>query len=765
MRRFILHFAANVVITALGAASGTEGLVTLTMVERVGAAREGEWITIGVPLPKGKVKSSNQLVLLREGKPILAEILPVNRWWDDGSLRWVHMIFRGDCPAKGEASVTLGLGGKPPQPEQAVKLTEKSERFVVDTGPIVFEVRKKGFNVIDTAAIGGQRIVVSHNRGLGLQVKETEYLASLDPTVKVVLEEKGPLHAVLHATGSFKNKGGEKMFDFDCRIYAYAGSPEVRLVVSLINRQGMDPDYIPLRGYFLEMPTTIRQGGCVFGTEDGRAREASLLANSEAYVYQRSSTEHVFGGALQGKGGGKQTKPDTIGWGALSDTTKGLGAGVRWFWQLHPKSVEVTRDGIVRVGLYPPRYSEPLKVYTGVARTHEVRLYFHEGAADGKRLHSVFAGLQKPLRPFAPPRWFCRDTQGLGDYCEAGGPELYGPFADNVQRFDEAFELANRRCQAFRDKRTVRGVETDSYGYLGYGDGVHHVWSPNVNAPENIAWDGNYYGYPHMMCIQFLRTGNREYFDNFEAHALHVADVHTVHYTERTNLIGGCRYCPPTDHVRIDPTDWTDYKTARVYVSDLFNHHKVAGVIDRWYFLRDHRSRDVAEMVLDYCHEWTYGDNDYGQPRGPGMVMEFCYQGYMLTGDTKWIRRAANVLRVHKGRELNLSFQAGIFLEGMRRYYEMSGDQEAFDYIRESVDRLITTGRKGGVTAQAHSFMYLRTEDRKYLDAAVDNLPKDGQFGNPWKDYALSMRNAAMCVGDLYHAAQRLSQSPGATPF
>lgn len=22
--------------------------------------------------------------------------------------------------------------------------------------------------------------------------------------------------------------------------------------------------------------------------------------------------------------------------------------------------------------------------------------------------------------------------------------------------------------------------------------------------PENIAWAGNYYGYPHMMCIQFI---------------------------------------------------------------------------------------------------------------------------------------------------------------------------------------------------------------------------------------------------------------------
>ena len=62
------------------------------MEEQVGLDREDEWVTMGVPLPKGKVSSTDQLAVLRDGKPIYAEILPVNRWWDDGSLRWVHII-------------------------------------------------------------------------------------------------------------------------------------------------------------------------------------------------------------------------------------------------------------------------------------------------------------------------------------------------------------------------------------------------------------------------------------------------------------------------------------------------------------------------------------------------------------------------------------------------------------------------------------------------------------------------------------------------
>lgn len=732
---------------------GQQELVTLTMTERANVARHGEWVTIGIPLPKGAVKSTDTLCLVQNGATIPAEILPVSRWPGDGSLRWVHLVFQSDCPAGGTSRVTVACAPVAAI-QKRVDVKDAADRFVVSTGPLAFEVRKHGFNLIDKATAGAERLIDGHARGLGVRVEGEEYLAVHDRDVCVTLEDNGPLHVVLRAAGSLKNAAAEKV-DFDCRLIAYAGCAEVKIVVTLVNRQGGTAEFIPLEAFFLELPTTVQQGKCLFGTETGELIEGSLVDRTEAYVYQSSSDEHVFGGAVKGSGGGKQSKPNTLGWAALSDGSRTVAAGVRWFWQLHPKSIELSAECLLRVGLYPQRHPKPLNVYSGVARTHELRLSFDAGPEDGRRLKSCFAALQKPLRPFAPPKWYCRDTRALGDYCEAGGEELYGPFAGQVKRFDEAFEQANRRCQAFRDRRRIKSVETDSYGLLNYGDGVHHVWTSGVDVPENVAWDGNYYGYPHMMCVQFLRTGNLEYFDNFAAHALHVGDVHTVHHAERSELIGGCRYCPPTDHVRIDPTNWSDYRTAKVYVSDLFNHHKVAGVIDRWYLLRDHRCRDVAEMVLDYCYRWKYGDNDYGQPRGPGMILDFCYQGYLLTGDEKWIRRAANVLRVHKGRPLKLSFQAGIFLEGMRKYYEISGDEEAFDYIKQSIERLIAENRGGGTTAQAHSFMYLKTREKKYLEAALANLPQSGNFGNPWKDYALSMRNAAMCIGDLHRAASR----------
>ncbi len=734
-----------------------EALVTLTMTERAGVERKGEVVTFGLPLPKGKVKSAGRLSLTSAGRAIPAEIIPVTRWCDDGSLRWVHLIFPADCPAKAARKLTLALGDAPPPPARTLRATEQADRIVIDTGAVRLAVRKSSFNLIDSASAGGAETIRPHRRGLGVKVGGVEYLAGLDAGAKVRLEEASGFRAVVRASGAFRNAAGERKFDFDCRLYAYAGSGNVRVVVTVLNRQGKLAQPMPLEACFIDLPTTVRAGSCLFGSEDG-IKSARLAGDGEAFLYQPAADRHVFGGAVEGAGKGKSTKTCATGWGGLTDGEAGLAAGVKWFWQLFPKSVEVNADGLLRVGLYPARHGRAIDIYPGVARTHEVTLAF--GPGEAKTLRGVFAALQRPLRPFAPPKWYCRDTRCFGELCEAGGKELYGEFAPAVKRFDEAFEQANRRCQAFRDLRVKKGVRTESYGFLGYGDGVHWVWTPNVDVPENICWDGNYYGYPHMMCTQFLRTGKLEYFDNFEAHALHVADVHTVHYAaERKHLLGACRYCPPTDHVRIDPANGKDYKTARVYVSNTFNHHKVAGVIDRWYFLRDHRCRDVADMVLGYVHRYRAADNDYGQPRGPGTVMSFCADACALYGrKDKWVKRAANVLRLHKGRKLKLSFQAGIFLAGLRRYHEISGDPEALAYIKDSCDRILAAKRGGGNPCAAMTFLYRKTGQRKYLDAALKALPTSSRFSNPWKDFALSMHNAHLAIGDLHHIARRQGQ-------
>lgn len=140
--------AVNLVLALLASALAPVGasadtnrdIVTLTMTERAGVERRAEWITIGVPLPKDLVKSTDELYLRQNGRTVPCEVLAVNKWWDDGTLRWVHLIFQSDCPANGKALITLAGASAAPPPKDLVTVTDKPDRFVVDTGAINFEV-------------------------------------------------------------------------------------------------------------------------------------------------------------------------------------------------------------------------------------------------------------------------------------------------------------------------------------------------------------------------------------------------------------------------------------------------------------------------------------------------------------------------------------------------------------------------------------------------------------------------------------------------
>lgn len=732
------------------AASGTgraDELVTLTMQERLGLARVAEPVTIGVPLPQGAVKSATDLVVLSGGKAIPAEIRPIVKW-PDGSIRWVHLYFVADCPATGQAAVALATG-TPADSASRLVVDDAAEAITVNTGPLKFVVRKKGFNLIDSAQINGQPVISPHRRGAVLLDGDREYSAANDGDVKVVVEELGPMHAVILATGAHVS-AGEKKLDFVCRIYAYSGSPVVRITYTFIMAQGSKiDDFIDLKSLHLEFPTVIRGGKATLGNE-GAPITGKLKADDEAFVMASDSDTIQFGGAVSGSSKGKSNRPRRIGWANISDSKAGLAAGVRWFWQMHPKSVEVTGGGVVRVGLLPARANRSEKIFSGVARTHYVQLVFNDGSRD---LAGDFAGLEDPLRPFAPARWYCRDTRAMGNLVEAD-LDLYKPeYRPIVAGWDKAFEANFAQFDKMMDGRKAGGDFRDDYGLLAWGDNFHYT--KNATWGKMHEWNGNYYGYPHMMAVQFVRTGERAYFDRFDAHALHVADVHTVHYDPVGMRTGASRYCPPGDHVRYDrPPDYP------VYIHTTWAHFKSEELFSRWYFTGDHRMLDVIAKHRRLVLEYKEHDRAETQPRGPGHLMITLAKFYEHTLDAVFLARCKEVFEKNldtraQGARGEPNFQQGMQLEGARRYYEISGDPRVLDYLKRWAGIFIETRSRQHTAAQAFGLLYARTGEPKYLELALrcirrtapDPKADDALNADPTltfskeKDFALTMRN------------------------
>ena len=737
-----------VTVLCLSSSASARDLVKLTMRERVGLARKDEPITIGVPLPEGLVKSVGELTLKRaDGRDILAEVRPVVMW-KDGSLRWVHLYFMGDCPASGKASVTL-VQARAPAGQWKLRVQDRAEAITVVTGPLKFVVRKKGFNLIDSAWVdssgrgafdAAHQVIAPHTRGGVLVEGNTEFTTASDPDVKVVVEESGPLHVVIKATGAHKNAdASEKRLDFVARIYAYNNSPVVRLTYTFIMAQGSKRnDHISLTSLNVELPTTVKAGQVLFGAETEEGPKAGkLAADEEAFVYVSDSDTITYGGAVSGSSQGKSIKSKRIGWADLSDGSIGLAAGVRWFWQMHPKSVELFGDGVVRIGLYPGRHGKAEEIYSGVARTHYLQLVFHE-ATDAARLAGQFAGMEDPLRPFAPTRWYCQDTWSFGKVVNADLNEYELQFREAVKNWDACFDAQYQKFNRLMDGRRRAGMLRDDYGLLVWGDNFH--WALSRGGRRRPQWNGNYYGYPHMMALHFIRTGKLGYFDHFESHALHVADVHTAHYDPEQHWVGASRYCPPVEHVRIDS------ERAPVYISHTFYHHKAEGIFARWYFLADHRMLDVLDEIGNHILTYKEGDRR-SQPRGSGNIMieiaKFVEHTAGTPAQKQWLERGREVLEKVKypyAKERRPGgYQTGLLVEGQMRFYENTGDAVAMESLTAWGERFKQHKPADGFTAYLGGFMYARTGDREFLDLGVRALSRKYDAGKE-KDFASAMR-------------------------
>ncbi|MGQ9663448.1 MAG: RIFT barrel domain-containing protein [Kiritimatiellia bacterium] len=101
MRNTVIEYCCLLFGLAVISTSGLE--VKLTVEERLGLARRNEPVTSGVPLPKGAVKDTTALRLLDEnGKVVPVQFGVANRWWDDGSIKWLHVDFQPSVPANGK---------------------------------------------------------------------------------------------------------------------------------------------------------------------------------------------------------------------------------------------------------------------------------------------------------------------------------------------------------------------------------------------------------------------------------------------------------------------------------------------------------------------------------------------------------------------------------------------------------------------------------------------------------------------------------------
>jgi hypothetical protein len=383
-------------------APAQEGRVALLLPRGMPLAGQTYPVQTGVPFPKGALWNAEQVRVVDGGGRVVPSGVTVRSKWGSGdaSVRWLGVDFQASTA---RSSWMAGGGGKDGKDvkdggyflefgpkvnagkgNEKVLVTETANGVMVDTGAVSFEVKRKGFNVIDQVKMKG-RPAVESGVGRGLYLVDHEgavYRAANDPDVKVTVEEKNDLRVVVRAEGWYVKDGtrGEKMAftlptdrlcRFVTRIEAYAGKPYVRVQSTWINT--FDTFSVRLRDLGISLPFKGAKEA-MFGVEGGQAQKAEVSEGGVRLV-QHLHDQFVV---ENGKGGEIAKGKQSAGWVVAQGASGGLAVSHRDTWQRFPKEIEVLADE-VRLHVWPAHGREHAEIKP-MAWDQLHRLWFaHQG--------------------------------------------------------------------------------------------------------------------------------------------------------------------------------------------------------------------------------------------------------------------------------------------------------------------------------------------------------------------------------------------------
>ncbi|MBA2893842.1 Tat pathway signal sequence domain protein [Nonomuraea soli] len=443
--------------------------VNLTWLEgKPGTAAVSTW---GTPWPKATV-TKEQTFALSDGTPV--QSWPI-AYWPDGSVKWTAHAIAPTTPAE---SYTL-VAGAAAAPATPVTVKDEKNHVDVDTGVIRARIRKSGSELVSQVWRGdveiarkGQLVNIKQNKIEHDTVERDEFLSNVQ---KVVVEQSGPIRAVVRVEGKHQDKKGKAWLPFTVRLYFYAGAENFRMAHTFVYDRDGQEDFIAGLGVRFRVPMRdasydrhVRFVGDGHGMlseaikgvtglrrDPGAAVRAAQIAGQKLpdpatwdqrvttrlqyipewgdYTLSQLSSEGFTIRKRTKKGQGwisvDQGKRAS-GFGYVGGVTGGLGFGLNDFWQRHPAQLDVknahTEEAEVTVWLWSPE-----------AQPMDLRFY-HDGMGQDTYEEQYKGGLEITYEDYEPgfgtPYGIAR-TNDLTFWALAATPsaQVLGAMADQVR--------------------------------------------------------------------------------------------------------------------------------------------------------------------------------------------------------------------------------------------------------------------------------------------------------------------------------------------
>ena len=697
------------------------------------AADMPSWpITFGVPLPWGALDSPEHVKLLDgQGREVPVQVKAAGRWSKKGSIRWLLLDFLPPVGRSDRAFTLLyGPDVRRAAPDLPPMVQETDKAVTVTTGPLKFLVPKRKTPGIAQVWLHGEKQLATADDMTGpylLDEGGTRFSGIRDPEAQVVVEESGPLKACVRVSGWHTAEDGKRLGMFILRYYAYRGLPYVRVFHTFVITEHSDKARYRDIAYALPFASQY----CFFGTP---GIDAAKIRGKGAYLLQQDDQHFKLyeDGAFLDEG------VQAEGWLSTGRPGRMMTLAVKDFWQQFPKEMEVTPDRTA-VHFWPAHGEEPIRtgkdlairnVYhqwfahegallnfkvpeealvhvkrdserynypsakianaIGLAKTHEMLLYFHTDDWEKARARSTSLTFQDAPAAVCSPEWVCA-TKVFG----AMHPKDAKRFPRVEKALDEVIACIARHRETDRD-----------YGMFNFGDSHHNWFWQERRWNLHRIWRNTHHGWTRWPWLIFARTGAKRLLDWADRNARHIADVDHCHFATkdfiglpwpRGKCVGGI----------------CDYKGFVHWASGARLHYNSAAdaMIWHYYMTGNERSRTAA---LE--HGTAMAEGGRGKPcnhrEGSGRTTSACAL-YFLTWNNDYLEFLERTV------DRLLSTQAGDgsfpqwenFAPFLQRYVDLTQSRRGMEAMVKWADWIAdqetaTKGYHSKINILSHAYLY-----------------------------------------------------------
>lgn len=585
-------------LVLIGPVTGWARVHALDIPIEVDGSGSPRCVTLGVPLEAAGAQTTSAGdtpdVLLDVGElgvsgALAAQFRILQRDPLSGAIRWVQVSFL-PAPNARRLALVRGHGAF-----GAADLAREDPEFIhVDTGVARFEVRKQGFDFLHRVVSKGRDLtaVVARPGGVVVLAAGTAYRSALDEQSEVVVEENGPVRAVIRARGVLRDTSGARHLGFTVRLLFERESAAFRAYVTLRNAELAALGPKSFDAAWVELPVALAAEREVeFGNRTGRPCAGFLGAGETAHLFQSDNrwrrdnrTGRILRYLATSRGlevriGEKvhnalgDPADVAAGWMRVSDASHAVLAGMRDLAPLFPSGLQVDPDRIA-IDLFSRHNPQSLVFSWGAHETRELLFDFSPTTTPEEFLETLEA----------PPLARCR------------------------------FEQYRRSGAVFGETRLVSvAQEASFFRELGHSWKLPELGDSDIEVQRQWSFrttgGWNQFDRDLGYLLDFLRTGQRNFLEQARLGVVWKADQAVFHsddfdYGERQYRISD---------VDVEEPDTFHGKGAGSTFDD--EHAHWTSMLLYYFLTGDERIREAIE---DYGEWRCYraGNPDYGAIHG-----------------------------------------------------------------------------------------------------------------------------------------------------